>query len=186
MMKLSDFQALFRASPYPYLVMAPDLTIIGASGAYLRSVRRTEEDIVGRYVFEAFPADPDHPEATNLEEVRASLLRAMAKGEPDAPPFLRYAVPIETPAGRVFEERYWSTVHTPVMGDDGTPLFTAATSASALVFFVLAMQCLPTLTVTRRETGAGKYALIQLAYMSALAYVSALLVFQLLRAGGIQ
>ena len=70
--------------------------------------------------------------------------------------------------------------------DDGTPLFTAATSASALVFFVLAMQCLPTLTVTRRETGAGKYALMQLAYMSVLAYVSALLVFQLLRAGGVQ
>ena len=70
--------------------------------------------------------------------------------------------------------------------DDGTPLFTAATSASALVFFVLAMQCLPTLTVTRRETGAGKYALMQLAYMSSLAYVSALLVFQLLRAAGVQ
>ena len=69
--------------------------------------------------------------------------------------------------------------------DDGTPLFTAATSASALVFFVLAMQCLPTLTVTRRETGSGKYALIQLVYMSTLAYVSGLLVYQLLRAGGI-
>ena len=69
--------------------------------------------------------------------------------------------------------------------DDGTPLFTTATSASALVFFVLAMQCLPTLTVTRRETGAGKYALLQLAYMSGLAYVSALLVYQLLRAGGV-
>ena len=36
MMKLSDYQTLFRASPYPYLVMAPGLTIIGASGAYLR------------------------------------------------------------------------------------------------------------------------------------------------------
>ncbi len=70
--------------------------------------------------------------------------------------------------------------------DDGTPLFTTATAASALVFFVLAMQCLPTLTVTRREAGSGKYALIQLAYMSALAYVSAFLVFQLLRAGGVQ
>lgn len=69
--------------------------------------------------------------------------------------------------------------------DDGTPLFTTATSASALVFFVLAMQCLPTLTVTRRETGAGKYALMQLAYMSTLAYVSALLVYQVLRAGGV-
>lgn len=69
--------------------------------------------------------------------------------------------------------------------DDGTPLFTAATSASALVFFVLAMQCLPTLAVTRRETGSGRYALLQFAYMSTLAYVSALLVHQALRAGGI-
>jgi ferrous iron transport protein B len=69
--------------------------------------------------------------------------------------------------------------------DDGTPLFTTATSASALVFFVLAMQCLPTLTVTRRETGAGRYALMQLVYMSGLAYVAALLVFQGLRAGGV-
>ncbi len=69
--------------------------------------------------------------------------------------------------------------------DDGTPLFTTATSASALVFFVLAMQCLPTLTVTRRETGSGRYAFLQFAYMSALAYVTALIVYQALRAGGV-
>jgi ferrous iron transport protein B len=65
-------------------------------------------------------------------------------------------------------------------------LFTTATSASALVFFVLAMQCLPTLTVTRRETGSGRYAFLQFAYMSALAYVTALIVYQALRAGGVQ
>ena len=69
--------------------------------------------------------------------------------------------------------------------DDGTPLFTAATSASALVFFVLAMQCLPTLTVTRRETGSGRYALLQFTYMSVLAYIASLVVYQALRAGGI-
>lgn len=69
--------------------------------------------------------------------------------------------------------------------DDGSPLFTTATSASTLVFFVLAMQCLPTLTVTRRETGSGRYALMQFAYMSALAYVTALVVYQALRAGGV-
>jgi PAS domain S-box-containing protein len=121
-MNLSDFQALFRVTPYPYLVMAPDLTIVGASGAYLRSVQRTEEDIVGRYVFEAFPADPDNPEATNIAEVKASLLRALAKGQPDTTAFVRYAVPVETPEGKKFEERYWSTVHTPVLGDDGRPI----------------------------------------------------------------
>jgi PAS domain S-box-containing protein len=122
MMTLDDFQALFRATPYPYLVMAPDLTIVGASGAYLRSVQRTEEDIVGRYVFDAFPAGADDPDATNITEVRASMLRALAKGEPDTTAFVRYAVEVNTPDGKKFEERYWSTVHTPVLGPDGQPI----------------------------------------------------------------
>ena len=69
--------------------------------------------------------------------------------------------------------------------DDGTPVFTPATAASALIFFVLAMQCLPTLAVTRKETGRIKYAAIQLAYMSGLAYVTALVVYQGLRAFGV-
>jgi ferrous iron transport protein B len=69
--------------------------------------------------------------------------------------------------------------------DDGTPVFTAATAASALVFFVLAMQCLPTLAVTHKETGSLKYAALQLGYMSGLAYVAALVVYQGLRALGI-
>ena len=122
-MNLNDYRALFRASPYPYLVMAPDLTILAASGAYLRSVRRTEEDIVGRYVFEAFPADPANPDATDIAEVKASMLRALAKGEPDTTAFVRYAVEVPTPDGPRFEERYWSTVHTPVLGGDGKPMF---------------------------------------------------------------
>jgi ferrous iron transport protein B len=69
--------------------------------------------------------------------------------------------------------------------DDGSPVFTRATAASALVFFVLAMQCLATLTMTRRETGALRYAAIQFAYMSGLAYVAALIVYQGLQLLGI-
>ncbi len=69
--------------------------------------------------------------------------------------------------------------------EDGGLLFTPATCAAALIFFVLAMQCLPTLTVTRRETGGLKYAALQLGYMSALAYVMALVTYQLLRVAGV-
>src|SRR4029078_6548420 len=68
--------------------------------------------------------------------------------------------------------------------DDGSLLFTPATSASALVFFVLAMQCTSTLAVTRQETGSHKWAGVQLAYMSGLAYVAALITYQGLRAAG--
>ena len=68
---------------------------------------------------------------------------------------------------------------------DGTRVFTPSTAAAALVFFVLAMQCLPTLAVTRRETGSLRYALLQLGYMSTVAYIAALFVHQALRAAGI-
>ena len=61
---------------------------------------------------------------------------------------------------------------------DGTPLFTTATALSLLVFFVLAMQCLPTQAVTKRETGSWKWAALQFAYMTALAYAAALVTYQ--------
>ena len=57
---------------------------------------------------------------------------------------------------------------------DGTPVFDEPTTAAALAFFVLAMQCLPTLAVTRRETGSWKWPAIQLGWMTAVAYLAAL------------
>ena len=57
--------------------------------------------------------------------------------------------------------------------EDGSPIFTPATSVALLVFFVLAMQCLPTLAVTRRETGSWRWAGLQLAWMTTIAYAGA-------------
>ena len=62
--------------------------------------------------------------------------------------------------------------------EDGTPVFTTATGLSLLVFFVLAMQCLPTQAVTKRETGSWKWAAFQLIYMTLLAYVAAFATYQ--------
>ncbi|MFY9252187.1 MAG: ferrous iron transport protein B, partial [Fuerstiella sp.] len=63
---------------------------------------------------------------------------------------------------------------------DGSPVFTTATGMSLLVFFVLAMQCLPTQAVTKRETGSWKWAIFQLVYMTAMAYVAALITYQVI------
>ncbi|MFN0134396.1 MAG: ferrous iron transporter B [Phycisphaerales bacterium] len=62
---------------------------------------------------------------------------------------------------------------------DGGPLFTTANSWALLVYYVLAMQCLPTLAVTARESGSWKWALLQLAWMSGLAYALAAIVYQI-------
>ena len=68
--------------------------------------------------------------------------------------------------------------------EDGRAVFSVATCISMLVFFVLAMQCLPTQVVVRRETGTWKWPLLQFSYMTVLAYVSALIVYQTLAAFG--
>jgi ferrous iron transport protein B len=62
---------------------------------------------------------------------------------------------------------------------DGTPVYTLATGLSLLIFYVFAMQCMSTLAITKRETRGWKWPAIQLAYMTALAYLCSLLVYQL-------
>ncbi len=54
--------------------------------------------------------------------------------------------------------------------DDGSPLFSEGACAALLVFYVLAMQCLPTLVLTAREAGSWKWAALQLGWMSGLAW----------------
>ncbi len=64
--------------------------------------------------------------------------------------------------------------------ETGGPRFTPAVGFSLLIFYTFAMQCMSTLAVVYRETKGFKWPLLQLSYMTVLAYVSALLVFQIL------
>lgn len=61
---------------------------------------------------------------------------------------------------------------------DGSPVYTPLVIFGLMVFYVLAMQCLPTSAVVRRETGSWKWPLFQLAYMTTLAWTAAFLVYQ--------
>lgn len=62
--------------------------------------------------------------------------------------------------------------------ETGGPRYTPAVGLSLLVFYTFAMQCMSTLAVVKRETKGWKWPLIQLAYMTALAYVSAFIIYQ--------
>jgi len=64
---------------------------------------------------------------------------------------------------------------------DGTPVYTLATGVSLMIFYAFAMQCMSTIAIVRRETKSWKWPLIQLAYMTGLAYMASLLVYQLLK-----
>ena len=62
----------------------------------------------------------------------------------------------------------------------GKPMYDMALGFSLLIFYAFAMQCMSTLATTYRETKSWKYPLIQFGYMTALAYLSAFLVYQTL------
>jgi ferrous iron transport protein B len=67
-----------------------------------------------------------------------------------------------------------------INSETGGPRYTPAVGLSLLVFYTLAMQCMSTLAIVKRETKGWKWPAIQLAYMTTLAYLSAFLVYQTL------
>ncbi len=62
---------------------------------------------------------------------------------------------------------------------DGRPVYTLAAALSLMVFYVLAMQCMSTLAVVRRETKSWKWPIFQFTYMTILAYSMSFLVYHL-------
>lgn len=68
--RATDFQALFESLPGRYLALSPELTILGASDAYLRAIKTERAKIVGRDLFEALPS---------AATWRSSLTRVLAE-----------------------------------------------------------------------------------------------------------
>ena len=64
--------------------------------------------------------------------------------------------------------------------EDGSKTFNFATGISLLIYYALAMQCISTLAIVKKETNSWKWPLVQLLFMSGLAYLSALLAYQIL------
>lgn len=62
----------------------------------------------------------------------------------------------------------------------GAKIYSRATTWSLLIFYAFAMQCMSTLAIVKRETKTWKWPVIQFVMMTALAYLSSLLVYQLL------
>jgi PAS domain S-box-containing protein len=117
-LKTIDFEALFSASPNPYVLLDLSLGIVGMNDAYLEVTMRKREDLLGRNMFEAFPSDPD---SSSYRQLRGSLEKVIREKVADYLPLIEYAIPL--PNGQGFEERYWSATHTPLFNHNGEMTF---------------------------------------------------------------
>jgi PAS domain S-box-containing protein len=114
-----DFRALFEAAPNIYLVLSPDLTIVAASDACCRASRCERDQILGRHLFDVYPANPDDPDGTAASNMRASLVRVLQFRRPDAMAVQKYDIRRPESEGGGYEERYWAVLNSPVLNDAG-------------------------------------------------------------------
>jgi len=63
----------------------------------------------------------------------------------------------------------------------GKPIYTLATALSLLIFYAFALQCMSTIAITYKETASLKWTIVQIIFMTGLAYLSSLIVYQLLK-----
>ncbi|MFA5832013.1 MAG: CHASE3 domain-containing protein [Bacteroidota bacterium] len=113
-----QFRSLFESVPGLFLVLKPDLTIEGASDAYLEATMTKRENIVGQHLFEVFPDNPNDPAADGVKNLHESLTRVLATGMSDTMAIQKYDVRKPEAAGGGFEIRYWSPVNSPVFSSE--------------------------------------------------------------------
>ncbi|MGI4896375.1 MAG: SpoIIE family protein phosphatase, partial [Janthinobacterium lividum] len=111
-----DFGAVFEVVPTPSLVLDTDAVIVAVNSAYLSATARTRTDLLGRNMFDAFPDNPEDPDAFGSTNVKASLGRVLQTARPDMMPLQKYDVPA---ADGGFLRRWWSPVNVPLLDETG-------------------------------------------------------------------
>jgi signal transduction histidine kinase/CheY-like chemotaxis protein len=132
MLSTSLYEAVFKHSPIGHYLLSPtpEATILAVNDAFLKASGRRREDLVGVSLFEAFPRNPDDPADTGESDLRNSLARVVATGQPDTLPAQRYPIRVQLPNGEtVFEERFWDAVSTPIFREDGAILCVSHTTS---------------------------------------------------------
>ena len=81
-----DPGAVFWSSPSPYLILNPALFVVEVNPAYEQVIQRGRADLVGKYLFDIFPDNPDDPTANGSAIVRNSMQRVLQSGVADNMP----------------------------------------------------------------------------------------------------
>lgn len=114
-----DFRALFESDPGLQLVLTPDLTVVAVSDAYLTATMSKREEILARHLFDIFQDNPADPTASGASNLRMSLNRVLQHRAPDAMAAQKYGIRRPESEGGGFEQLYWSSVNSPVLGPNG-------------------------------------------------------------------
>jgi signal transduction histidine kinase len=114
-----NFSTIFQALPGNYIILLPDaprFTIAAFNNARAEQTF-TRPEHIGKGIFEAFPDNPDDPQANGVSMLTASLQSVMREKKTHQMALQKYD--IRTADRTAFEERYWLPRNIPVLDDNG-------------------------------------------------------------------
>ena len=98
-----------------YLILSTDLIILDVNRALEKASMRTKEQLIGHYLFEVFPDNPNDKTANGVSNLSKSLQSVLTQKKSHTMAVQKYD--IQRPDG-IFEVRYWSPVNTPVLNSE--------------------------------------------------------------------
>ncbi len=113
-----DFKALFESAPDLYAVLDPHFNIISVNEIFSRVTMINRTEIMGKQIFEVFPDNPKDRKATGVKNLRYSLENVLKNKTPYSMAVQKYDIRQPKAEGGKFEERYWSTLISPILGND--------------------------------------------------------------------
>lgn len=113
-----DAKIILESTPDLYLILSPQLHIVGATDAYLKATMVKREEVIGRYLFDVFPDNPNDASATGANNLLHSLNRVLTDKVPDPMAIQKYDIRRPASSGGDFEVRYWSPLNSPVFDEN--------------------------------------------------------------------
>nr|ACJ12442.1 hypothetical protein [Rhodococcus sp. T104] len=115
-----DFQAIFEQAPVNYVVVDNDYRIVAATDGYLAMAMRTRDALIGRNIFEAFPDNPNDPEAKGTQALKSGIEQARQTGKAEwLPGSVRYPIARPEEQGGGYEERWFRALNAPIFDTEG-------------------------------------------------------------------
>ncbi len=109
---------VFNQTDSAYLVVDRELVVRAVNRAYLEVTGRERDELVGRYVFDAFPNNPAVPDVDAVRTLKTSLESVLRYGRRDRLHIQRYDVPGGA-AEDDFVVKYWAPVNSPLPDERG-------------------------------------------------------------------
>jgi PAS domain-containing protein len=111
-----DYKRIFHLMPGMCVILDASFNVVAQNAEHAAATLTTGTDVVGRWLFEVFPDNPDNKSANGVSAIRQSLLNVLKTRKPDVMPIVRYDV---QPESGQYQTRYWAITNTPILGEDG-------------------------------------------------------------------